>query len=177
MAALAEVFAKQLSPALIEIYWDALHHIPIEQFQQGAKSWIRHCKHFPKPADILDRFREMEQAKPKPIDLQLPDLEPKWLRFTNALFLQYLTRRRGEDEFRGDINLRARRSACHELAEFFAGIEAEHDPSATEAELTTRFESIMASIPDLSNDDAWLPIELARQKLEDVERDKRQARG
>lgn len=169
MAALAEVFAKQLSPALIELYWDALKPLAIEQFQAGAKSWIRHGKHFPKPADVLERFQQMEQAAPKPPP-ELPPPDPKWLRYVNGLFMRYLEQRRMQDLFRGDINLAERRQACRELAEFFEAIEAENDPEATEAELKIRFDRCMGRISDVSQDDAWLPIEIERQKRQDEER-------
>lgn len=172
MAALAEVFAKQLSPALIEIYWDALKPLAIEQFQQGAKSWIRHGKRFPKPSELLERFDQMEKAKPNPPP-ELPPPDPKWLRNVNSLFLQYLNRRRMEDIFRGDINLKERRKACLELAEFFEAMEAESDPEATEAELQLRFDRCMSRIRDTSQDEAWLPIEIARQERENEARRKR----
>ncbi len=53
MASLAEVFAKQLSPQLVDLYWDALGKITIEQFQASAKAWIKTGKNFPKPGDLL----------------------------------------------------------------------------------------------------------------------------
>lgn len=147
MGALAEVFAKQLSPPLIELYWDALKTLTIEQFQQGAKSWIRHGKHFPKPTEILERFRDMEQAASKPAPPPLPDY-PKWLGFVNGLFLRYLLRRRVDEGFTGDIDIRARRMECLKLADFFEALEAEHDPEATEAELKKRFDLAMLRVPD-----------------------------
>lgn len=169
MAALAEVFAKQLSPALIEIYWDALKPLAIEQFQAGAKSWIRNGKHFPKPAELLERFAEMDRVASKGA-VPLPPADAKWLRYVNGLFLRYLMRRRLDQEFRGDINIAGRRVRCLELAAWFEGMEAEGDPEATEAELKKRFDAMMAGTPDTSEDDAWLPIELERQKRQDQER-------
>lgn len=170
MAKLSVAFGKELSPALTDIYWEALKSLAIEQFQEGANSWIRTHKFFPKAAEILERFKQLDEAKLQGVTVQLPPLEGKWLRLVNGLFLQYLQKRRFEDGFRGDVNIPSRRNACRDLAEFFEGLEAENDPEATEVELAIRFDRCMARIPDLSQDDAWLPIELERQRLQDEER-------
>lgn len=167
MAALSVTFGKELSQPLTDIYWDALKPMAIEQFQEGAKSWIRHGKHFPKPAELLDRLAELTQAKPKEFR-PLPPADRKWLAMVNAMFLQYLKKRRLEDNFVGNINLSFRREACLSLVEFFEGIAGEGDEEATEAQLQVRFDRAMARIPDVSNDIAWLAIEVERQKLEDA---------
>lgn len=167
MAALAEVFAKQLSPQLIDIYWEALKPLAIEQFQEAGASWIRHGKHFPKPAELAERFKEMKQAEHKPPP-QLAHL-PKWLALVNGMFMQYLTRRRVHEHFLGDIDLKARRAKCLELATLFESFGADED--ATEAILKAQFDAAMKAIPDKSDSPDWLPIELERQRQED--RDKR----
>lgn len=147
MAKLSIAYGKELSPALIDIYWEALKPLAIEQLQRGADSWIRHHKFFPKASEILDRFKEMEQAASKPAP-ELPPADAKWLRHVNSLFLRYLMRRRIDDVFQGDIDLLVRREKCIELAQWFEGMESEGDPEATEAELKKRFEAAMARIPD-----------------------------
>jgi hypothetical protein len=173
MASLSVTFGKELSQPLTEIYWDALKPMAIEQFQEGAKSWIRHGKHFPKPAELLDRLAELTQAKPKEF-IPLPPADRKWLGLVNAMFLQYLRKRRLEDGFVGNINLPFRREACLSLVEFFEGIAADGDEEATEAQLQIRFDRAMSRISDVSNDIAWLDVELERQKLEDRAKDQRQ---
>lgn len=58
MAALAEVYGKELSPALIELYWNALQAVPIMEFQKAAAKWIETEKHFPKPAELSEKYRQ-----------------------------------------------------------------------------------------------------------------------
>lgn len=145
MAALAEVFAKQLSPPLTDLYWEACKGMAIEQFQEGAKSWIKIGKHFPKPADLIERFKEMSAAAPKPFE-PLPPLDAKWLRLVNGLFLKYITRRRLDEKFTGDINIAERREQCIRLAKFFEGLEAEGDEEATEVHIKIKFHSLMTKV-------------------------------
>lgn len=160
MATLSVTFGKELSPQITDIYWDALKSLAIEQFEQGAKSWIRHGKHFPKPSEIHERFREMTQAAPQGLP-ELPAPFPKWLRLMNGMFLQYLTQRRLRDEFKGDIDITRRRKECASLAEWFQSLEAEGDESATEAHLQTLFDKAMARIPDRSDAPDWLDAQVA----------------
>lgn len=171
MAALSVTFGKELSQPLTDIYWDALKPMAIEQFQEGAKSWIRHCKHFPKPAELLERLAEMTQSRSKEF-IPLPPADRKWLALVNSMFLQYLRKRRLEDNFLGNINLSFRREACLTLVDFFEGIAGEGDEEATEAQLQVRFDRAMARIPDVSSDIAWLAVEQERQKIEDAAKDR-----
>lgn len=171
MASLSVTFGKELSQPLTEIYWDALKPMAIEQFEQAAKSCIRNHKHFPKPAELLDRLKDMSAAAPKAF-APLPPRDRKWLALVNAMFLQYLQKRRLKDNFIGNINLPFRREACLSLVNFFEGLEGEGDSEATEAQLQIRFDKAMARIADVSQDAAWLAIELERQKLEDGAKDR-----
>jgi hypothetical protein len=172
---LAEVFAKQLSPQLAELYWDALKPLALEQLEAAAKSWIRHGRHFPKPGDLLDRFREMAQAAPQGAP-ELPSPSEEWVGKVNALFYGYLTKRRAIDGFRGDIDVAERRRACRDLADFYEQMKREDFLDVkTEAELPERFARAMAQIPDRSQDEFWLHAELERQKAEDREKTRRQA--
>lgn len=147
MAALAEVFAKQLSQPLTDLYWDALKAWQIEEFQDAAKSWIRIGKHFPKPAELLERQKEMEAAAPKP-EFNLPPADRKWLALVNGMFIKYLLKRRFEESYKGDINLLARRAECLSLVSFFEDLEAEGDEEATEAQMKIRFDRAMERIQD-----------------------------
>lgn len=144
MASLAEVFGRQLSPQLADLYWDAMKPLAIEQLQASARSWIQHGNHFPKPADLLDRQKEMQQSAHKPPP-ELPPADRKWLGHVNGMFLRYLSKRRLVDGYAGDLNILARRKECLSLAAFFEGLEAEGDPEATEAEMQVRFDKAMAA--------------------------------
>lgn len=166
MAALSVTFGKELSQPLTDIYWDALKPMAVEQFQEAAKSCIRHAKHFPKPAELLERFKDMTAAKAKEF-APLPPKDRKWLALVNAMFLQYLHKRRLEDRFVGDVNISARRRECLSLVDFFESIEREGDEEATEIELRIRFDRAMDRIRDLSKDNAWLAVEIERQMAED----------
>lgn len=170
MAALAEVFGKQLSPQLTDIYWQALKGMPIEQFQEAGASWIRHGKHFPKPAELTERYREQQQAESKGVP-EIPPPLPKWLGLVNGMFMKYLVKRRATEGFKGDIDVGARRAECLSMAQWMEGLEAEgHEVS--EAQLKKMFDSAMARIPDKSDSPDWLPIELERQRAEDRERER-----
>lgn len=165
MAALSVTFGKELSQPLIDIYWDAMRGMAIEQFQESAKHCIKFNKHFPKPIELLEAIQEAPAKKPNPPDL--PPRDRKWLAMVNSMFLQYLMSRRLEENFEGDINLAARRAECLSLVAFFEGIEAEGDEEATVAQMQSRFDRAMARVADLSTDMDWLPVELERQELED----------
>jgi len=163
MAMLSVTFGKELSPQITDIYWEALKPLAIEQLQEGANSWIRHGKHFPKPADLLERFQEMDRAKPKPPPAPVPDMS-KWLCIVNGLFLKYITQRRVIDGFKGDIDIAARRVECLSLAAWFEGLEGEDAAEATPAALKVAFDKAMARIPDKSASDDWLTMQLALLK-------------
>lgn len=123
--------------------------------------------------DALPTTRELwkihqhhKPVPPRPAE-PAPDLEPKWLRCVNGMFLKYLQKRRSGEQFRGDINLPARRAFCVELVRFFEGMEAERDPEATEADMQLRFDQAMRRIPDLSADEAWLARRIAQHQADD----------
>lgn len=171
LASLAEVFTKEISAPFAALYWDALKGLFIEQLEQGAKSWIRHGKHFPKPAELLERCQEMALAAPKALPPPLP--EASWgLMLMNHLFWRYLTRRRMTDQFKGDMNLWARRRECLELAGFLDQSRAE-DLKPSIEEITRMFDQAMARILDTSENANWLRVELERQRCEDPEWDRR----
>ncbi len=148
MASLAEVFNREFSPQLADLYWDALKGLPIEQLVEATRYCIRHHKHFPKPADLCDFAKDAQYSAPKPIAPQT-ERDPKWLELVNSNFLKYLLRRRIDEGFTGDLNIHKRRCECAALAEFFAEMEREGDPEATEAQMRAKFESAMGRIHDL----------------------------
>lgn len=153
MATLSVTYGKELSPQITDIYWDALKPLAIEQFQEGAKSWIRHGKHFPKPADLLERWEQMQQAASKPFT-PLPPADRKWLAAVNSLFLKYLMKRRLEEDFIGHINIVARRKECLSLVEWMEVSEAEGE--ASEEQLKVLFDKAMARVPDKTLTKDWL---------------------
>ena len=148
MASLAEIFNREFSPQLADMYWEALKTLPIERVQAAANHAIRYTKHFPKPVEILEFSREVAIAqKAAP---EVPDLAPlpRWVAAGNGLFLRYLEQRRVKDGFRGYINLPERRRKTLELQSWFAGLEGEADPEATEEKFKAAFDAAMAAIPD-----------------------------
>lgn len=172
MASLSVIFGKELSPQITDLYWDAMKPLAIEQFQEGGKSWIKHGKHFPKPADLLERWQQMQQTESRGPPPMPPPLA-KWLALVNGLFMQYLTRRRVHEHFLGDIDVMARRAECLRLVALFESFGDDED--ATEQLLKTQFDAAMKAISDKSDSPDWLPIELERQRQED--RDKARAHG
>lgn len=169
MATLSVTFGKELSQPLTDIYWEALKSLAIEQVEQSAKSAIRHCKHFPKPAELFERWQDLQQAAPKPAHV-LPPFDRKWLALVNGMFLKYLLARRIEQGFVGDIDIQARRAECLKLVEFFESIEAEGDEEATEPQMKIRFDKAIARGKDKSTTKDWLAAQLEFQKQQDRER-------
>ena len=147
MASLAEVFGKELSPQLVDLYWGAFGSAFIEQFERAAKTAISHMRFFPKPGD-LRKFLEESAATRRPAREDDGPVTEKWLARVNVMFLAYLVKRRAKESFRRDLDLASRRAACRDLAEFFRELEADGDPEATDAELRLRFNRAMARIPD-----------------------------
>jgi hypothetical protein len=120
------------------------------------------------------RIRNELKRGPAPTQTNLPIKAPPqwtiWHLRVDALFLKYLSERRGAGKFRGDINIAARRKAARDLWEWFDQLEAEFGlQAARDEDLIGRFDRAMLKIEDVSEDDAWLATELARQKQENQE--------
>jgi hypothetical protein len=54
MALLAEVFGKDLTPQLVEIYFRALADFPIERIAAAIDEAVRRLKFFPKPTELIE---------------------------------------------------------------------------------------------------------------------------
>ena len=54
MAALAEVFDKEISETLLAVYWQVLEPYQDDEALKALNSCLKGCKFFPKPADILE---------------------------------------------------------------------------------------------------------------------------
>lgn len=173
MAMLTVTYGKELSPALTDIYWESLKSLAIEQMEQSAKSCIRNCKHFPKPAELLERWQQMQQVESKPFQ-PLPPPDRKWLSLVNGMFLQYLRKRRIDEDFIGDIDIIGRRKECLSLVAWMEGLEADGEVEATEAQLKILFDKAMARVPDKTQTKDWLAVQLEFQRQQDRENDKRQ---
>ena len=52
MAALGEVFGKELTSANLELYWELLEDVTIEVVEQNAYKHMRHAIFFPKPIEL-----------------------------------------------------------------------------------------------------------------------------
>lgn len=156
MATLGSVFNREVEGELASIYWDALKDLAIEQFVESARSWIKHGKQFPKPADLISRWKEMLATAPPP-KVELPPPDRKWLALVNGMFLRYLQQRRITEDFKGDINLAERRAECLRLADLMELFESANDPVAIEAELKVRFDRTMSRIKDA--DENWLDLQ------------------
>lgn len=161
MASLSVTFGKELSPQITDIYWDALKPLAIEQFQEAARSCIRHSKHFPKPADLLERYEQMTQTASKPFQ-PLPPADRKWLAAVNSLFLKYLMKRRLDEDFIGHINIVGRRKECLSLVEWMEASEA--DGEASEEQLKILFDKAMARVQDKTQTKDWLEAQIDHQR-------------
>jgi hypothetical protein len=54
MAVLCDVFDKEMTDRLLEVYFQTLEPVPIDQVKYAGKYLLLHGKWFPKPADFLD---------------------------------------------------------------------------------------------------------------------------
>lgn len=54
MAALAEVFSKEISPQLSAIYFQALSGLSVDQVKAAVRRAVSECKFFPKPAELIE---------------------------------------------------------------------------------------------------------------------------
>ncbi len=143
MAKLGEIFAKQITPELTTLYWQALKAMPIEQIEAGADAAIAHLKFFPKPAEI--RHLAEEQATPGGGNGPGTNGQPDHAEFFgNRLLLRYLFDRRtgaSSGGFTGgvlpemDALIELRRSLVAE----FVGYIREGDDLATPAEFIRRW--------------------------------------
>lgn len=73
LALLAEVFEKQLSPARLRAYFEALEDFDLAEVRQACRGFIR-ARFFPLPVELIDAIRatrralrvEAQQALPEP---------------------------------------------------------------------------------------------------------------
>ncbi|MCI0488968.1 MAG: hypothetical protein L0229_20440 [Blastocatellia bacterium] len=56
MYALGEVFGKDMTGNLIELYFKALSDLSVEEFERAANLAIGECKFFPKPVELRERL-------------------------------------------------------------------------------------------------------------------------
>lgn len=54
LAALGEVFGKEVSTAMLEIYWAVLKKLSMEDFRSATSVYMEIGKFYPKPADLLE---------------------------------------------------------------------------------------------------------------------------
>jgi hypothetical protein len=54
MAGLGEIFDKKISPALMEIYWQALAPYSDEQCRVAFNRAAKECRFFPKPVELIE---------------------------------------------------------------------------------------------------------------------------
>ncbi len=117
MAAMAEVFGKEVSAQLVTLYWDAFRQTCIEQFEGAAKIAISTMRFFPKPGDLrklIDESNATNATHKAPPEL--PQMGTWGQRIVDAMLLKWLERRRIEDKFQGDLNVVARRDECRRLS-------------------------------------------------------------
>ena len=63
MAGMGEVFDKEITRTVSQVYWGALAPFSDEQCDQAFNMALATCKFFPKPADLLEIIRGREQDK------------------------------------------------------------------------------------------------------------------
>lgn len=54
ITALAELFGRELSDAGLELYFRSLRDLSPAEFKMAVESCARTCRHFPRPAEILE---------------------------------------------------------------------------------------------------------------------------
>ena len=126
-----------------EAYWTAFSKLSLIEFARCVEFALGESgpEKLPTVRGIWDIRRQLKtrlsQRDPEKL---LPD-QPKWLKLINSMFLKYLSKRRFDEMYIGDINIEDRRRECLSLVEFFEGLEAEGDEEATELQMQVRFGS------------------------------------
>jgi len=54
IAAIGEVFGKEVSPFTLGVYWEALRDIPWESFTKACGILVRSAKFFPRPVEFIE---------------------------------------------------------------------------------------------------------------------------
>lgn len=92
---LAEAFNKELSMALLEVYWEALKDIPWDGLRWAVAQHLRDGKHFPRPAELREHYQKgyvsaaakVEQLRERS-EAERIEREDKVLRSNPILFQQ-----------------------------------------------------------------------------------------
>jgi hypothetical protein len=58
MAGLGELFNKEISPSLMELYWQILDNLTDTQFEKACQEAARKRRFFPKPAELLELIEQ-----------------------------------------------------------------------------------------------------------------------
>jgi len=75
MATLCELYDRQISKLLTDLYWKILEPFTDEQCEEAFKEIIYSCRFFPKPADFLDVLQGKKQHQ----------ATAAWLKVLNAV--------------------------------------------------------------------------------------------
>lgn len=156
----------------VDAYWKAMQRMTIAEFARAVEFAIGENgpRKMPSTGALWDIRNNLRRGPAVPTQELLP-MQPVpqwsvWRLRVDALMLRFIVRRR-IGGYRGDINLAQRRAACRELWEFLEEHDREFGAQATRAlNISDRFASLQARIEDASDSDAWLAIELNRQRLE-----------
>ena len=68
MAALGELFDKEITKTLLGMYWEVLSAVPDDRAEDAFKKSIATCKFFPRPAELLELAGESNKLKELMID-------------------------------------------------------------------------------------------------------------
>lgn len=63
MAALAEVFDKEITETLLGVYWKVLEPFSDEEAMGSLNRCLVSCRFFPKPADLLESLKGKEEDR------------------------------------------------------------------------------------------------------------------
>ena len=152
IASLCAALNMPATPERLNGFWKAfnrLHMLEIARMVEGAlqdpsieKATV------PALWRVRDKLRHRAGAVAVVTNQQRP--MSRHLVAINLLFFAYLHKRRVTEEFKGNLNLDARRKACLDLAEFFEQLDQEEDlrVDCTAANVRSKFASTMARIPD-----------------------------
>lgn len=134
-----------------EAYWIGLQKMSLIQFGRVVEFCISEQgpEKVPSVPAVWKLWRDINakaRAQAAPPAAPRVDDSPG-LRRINGMFLQFVKRRRLSGNFKGDIDVAARRRACLDLAAWLDRAFVE-DLVPDAAELQTMFDKAMAAIPD-----------------------------
>jgi hypothetical protein len=132
-------------------FWTAFKVLSLLEFSRMVDQALSENGLKGKP-DVPAMWALRASMKARPVPGQPPPpatIEPSFgVKLVDSMFMTYVYQRKFVEQFKGDINMAARRQKCRELAGWIDGMKAE-DMLPTLPECMTAFGNAMKSVADV----------------------------